>query len=132
MLNLEYEQTTLKSLVTNMQDNFSRVNSEENFKTGTLKLITGRNDPTAFLPLSPRIGAQVSNNKPKENQYLTEEQAKHVYKKIDSGGIINTDTLHQELEQEKQLNRIDDTSRDTNPCKELMVNNAEKIEPLLT
>ena len=30
MLNLEDEQTSLKSLVTNAQDNFSRVNSEEN------------------------------------------------------------------------------------------------------
>ena len=32
----------------------------------------------------------------------------------------------------KKLNRIDDTSRETNPYKELIVNNAEKIEPLLT
>ena len=36
------------------------------------------------------------------------------------------------MEQERQLNRIDDTSRETNPYKELIVNNAEKIEPLLT
>ena len=63
---------------------------------------------------------------------MTEEQAKHVYQKIKSGGIINADTLHQEREQERQLNRIDDTSGDTNPYKELIVNNAEKIEPLLT
>ena len=33
--------------------------------------------------------------------------------------------------QEKQLNRTDDTSGETNPYKELIVNNAEKIEPLL-
>ena len=63
---------------------------------------------------------------------MTEEQAKHAYKKIESGGIINADTLHQEIEQERQLNRIDDMSRDINPYKELIVNNAEKIEPLLT
>ena len=53
----------------------------------------GRIDPTAFLPLSPKIGGQVSNNRPKDNQYLTEEQARQVYKKTESGGIINTDTL---------------------------------------
>ena len=53
----------------------------------------GRNDPTTFLPLSPKIGGQVSNNKPKDNQYLTEDQARHVYKKAESGGIIHTDTL---------------------------------------
>ena len=45
--------------------------------------------------------------------------------------MINTDTLQQEIEHERQLNRIHDTSVDTNPYKELIVNNAEKIEPLL-
>ena len=68
----------------------------------------------------------------KDNQYLTEQQARHVFKKTESGGIINTDTLHHEMEQERQLNRIDDTSRETNSYKELIVNNEEKIEPLLT
>ena len=92
----------------------------------------GRNDPTAFLPLGPNIGGQVVNNKPKTSQYLTEEQARYVYKKTESGGIVNTDMLHQEIEQERQLNRIDDTSRVTNPYKELIVNNTEKIEPLMT
>ena len=37
----------------------------------------------------------------------------------------------QELEHERQLNRIDDTNGEKNPYKELIVNNAEKIEPLL-
>ena len=34
MHNLEDEQTSLKSLVTNTQDNFSRVNSEEDLRPG--------------------------------------------------------------------------------------------------
>ena len=55
-----------------------------------------------------------------------------MYQKVESGGIMNADTLHQEIEQEGELNRIDDTSRETNPYKELIVKNAEKIEPLLT
>ena len=46
--------------------------------------------------------------------------------------MINTDTIKQEIEQEKQLSKIDDTSRETNPYKELIVNNTEKIEPLMT
>ena len=45
--------------------------------------------------------------------------------------MINTETLQQELKHEKQLNKIDDVSGDTNPYKEMIVNNAEKIEPLL-
>ena len=36
MLNLEDEQTALKSLITNTQDNFDRVNSEENLRLGHL------------------------------------------------------------------------------------------------
>ena len=36
------------------------------------------------------------------------------------------------MEQEKQLSRIDDTNGETNPYQELIVNNAEKIEPLMT
>ena len=40
--------------------------------------------------------------------------------------------IKQEIEQEKQLNKIDGTNRETNPYKELIVNNTEKIEPLMT
>ena len=47
------------------------------------------------------------------------------------GEVINTETLQQELEHERQINRIDDTIRETNPHRELIVNNAEKIESLL-
>ena len=45
---------------------------------------------------------------------------------------MNTHMMEQEIEQEKQLDKMDDTSRETNPYKELIVNNAEKIEPLMT
>ena len=38
VLNLGDEQTSLKSLITNTQDNFSRVNSEENLRMGLLNL----------------------------------------------------------------------------------------------
>ena len=48
------------------------------------------------------------------------------------GEMINTDAIEQEIEQEEQLNRIDDTSGETNPYCKLIVNNAEKIEPLMT
>ena len=38
MLNLGNEQTSLKSLITGMQDNFSRASSEENLRPGLLNL----------------------------------------------------------------------------------------------
>ena len=36
------------------------------------------------------------------------------------------------MEQEEQLSKIDDTNGETNPYQELVFNNAEKIEPLMT
>ena len=76
-----------------------------------MKLITGRKDPTVFLPLIPKIGGQVNNNRPYIGQYLTREQANYVYKNTGLGEVINTETLEQDLEHERQLNRIDDTER---------------------
>ena len=35
------------------------------------------------------------------------------------------DTIQQEIEQEKQLNRIDDDNGEINPYREFIVNNAE-------
>ena len=36
------------------------------------------------------------------------------------------------MEQEVQLNKTDDMNGETNPYQELIVNNTEKIEPLMT
>ena len=94
--------------------------------------MNGRNGTTTFLPLDHRIGRQGRDNHPTVGQFLTREQARHIYRKVETGTIINTDMIEQEIEQEKQLNKIDHTNRETNPYKELTVNNAEKIEPLMT
>ena len=51
---------------------------------------------------------------------------------METGKIINTDTIQQELEQEKQLNRMDDMNGETSPYHELIVNIADRIEPLMT
>ena len=46
--------------------------------------------------------------------------------------MINMDTIEQEMEQEEQLSKIDGTSREGNPYHELIINNAEKVESLMT
>ena len=94
--------------------------------------MNGRNGTTAFLPLDSRIGGQGRDNHPTVGQFLTREQKKYIYRKVETGKIINTNMIEQEIEQERQLNKIDDTSGETNPYKEITVNNAEKIEPLMT
>ena len=85
------------------------------------------------MPLNANIGGQNTSHKNNynENKYLTEDQARHVYKKVESRDIINTNPLKQEIEQDWELNKLDDTSRDINPYRELIVNNAEKIEMVL-
>ena len=90
--------------------------------------MNGRDDVAAFLPLDFRIGGQSRDSHPTVGQYLTRDQARYIYKKVETGGIINIDTVKHEIEQEKQLNRMDDNSGEVNPYRELVVNNAEKIE----
>ena len=52
-------------------------------------------------------------------------------KKVETDKMIKTDTMQQEIEQEEQLNRMDDANGETNPYQELIVNNAERMEPLM-
>ena len=66
MLNLGDEQTSLMPSMLNTQDDISRTSSEENQR--------------AFLPISPKIGGQVNNNRPNIGQYLTREQTNYVYR----------------------------------------------------
>ena len=75
MLNLGDEQTIASS---NKQGDFSRTSSEENLKSRSFKLIKGRNGPTTFLPLSPKIGGHVNNNRPNVGQYLRMKLANFV------------------------------------------------------
>ena len=94
--------------------------------------MNGRDGTTAFLPLDSKIGGQINYNRPSTGQFLTRKQANFVYKKVETGEVISVDTIQQEMEQEEQLNKIDDMSGEINPYQELIANNAEKIEPLMT
>ena len=66
--------------------------------------MNGRDDTTAFLLLDSKIGGQINCDKPKVGQFLTRKQANYVYKKLETGKMINTDTIQQDIKQEKQLN----------------------------
>ena len=94
--------------------------------------MNGENGTTAFLPLDSKLGGQVRNDRSGVREFLTREQADYMYKKIETGEIINADTIEQEIKQEEQLNRIDDTNGETKPYCKVIVNNAKKIEPVMT
>ena len=93
--------------------------------------MNGRDDTTTFLPLDSRIGGQ-NEKSLTVGQYLTRDQTRYIYKKVEMGEVINTDIIQQEIEQEKQLSKIDDMNGEVNPYRELIVNNAERAEPLMT
>ena len=78
-----------------------------------------------------RIGGQNRDSYSIVGQYLTRDQTRYIYKKVEIGEMINMDTIQQEIEQEKELNRMDDENGEINPYRELIVNNAEKTEPLM-
>ena len=46
--------------------------------------------------------------------------------------MINKNTIKEELDVDVELDRMDNNSGDENPYKELIVNNAGKIESALT
>ena len=125
MLNMEAEEQT--HLLINKQDS-----PIENYRASPFKLIYGRNGTTTFLPLDSRKGGQGRDNHPNVGQFLTRKQTRYIYRKVETGIIINTDMIEQEIEQEKQLNKIYGTCREINPYQECIVNNAENIEPLMT
>ena len=87
--------------------------------------MSGRDGTTTFLPLDSKIGGPISYDKPSIGKFLTREQTSCMYKKTESGEMINADTIQQEIEQKEQLNKIGDTSGETNPYRELIVNNAQ-------
>ena len=84
--------------------------------------------PLNLLPLDVKTGGSSEDSHPTVGQYLTRDQTRHVYKKVETGESIDADMVQQEVEQEKQLNKLDDGSGEENPYRELIINNAEKIE----
>ena len=89
--------------------------------------MNGRNDATTFLPLDFRTGGQSRDSCPTVGQYLTRDQIRYIYKKVETGEMISTDTIQQGIEQEKQLNRINDNNGEINPYKE----KTERTESLM-
>ena len=61
--------------------------------------MNGRDDTNTFLPLDSRKGGQ-NRDWPIVGQYLTRDQTKYIYQKVENRDIINTEMIQQEVEQE--------------------------------
>ena len=90
--------------------------------------MNGRDDAATFLPLDFKTGGQKKDSCPTVDQYLTRDQARYIYKKVETGESINADTVQQEKDQEKLLSKLDNDNGEENVYRELVINNAERIE----
>ena len=81
----------------------------------------GSRSPLNFLPLDFESGGTSENSHPTGGQYLTTDQTRQIYKKVETGESVNADTMQQEVEEEKQFNKVDDDSGEENPYRELVV-----------
>ena len=57
--------------------------------------------PPHFLPSNCKIGGTFTNIRNHGDRYLTEDQVRYVYKKVNASKEINTNTMKEEIEQEK-------------------------------
>ena len=89
------------------------------------------------MPLGSKLGGEVdkrinSKGENREKGYLTVKQANYIYRKVESGNLISKSMMRQEMDQDIELDKIDDTNGNENPYRELIVNNAGKIETTLS
>ena len=88
------------------------------------------------MPLGPNLGG---NNKRKEinkdndvgKEYLTMKQADYIYRKVELGSLINKNTMKEEIDQDVELDKMDDTSSDESN-REIIVNNAGRVKNTLS
>ena len=59
------------------------------------------------------------------------KQADYIYRKVELGSLINKNTMKEEIDQDVDLDKKDDSSSNKTSYGELIVNNAGKIENVL-
>ena len=62
---------------------------------------------------------------------MTPQQTNFIYKKVELGSLINKNMIKEELDADVALEGMDDNSGDENPYKELIVNNASRVDSAL-
>ena len=89
------------------------------------------------MPISQKLGGNskkvgIDRNDSLGKNCLSSKQTEYIYKKVELGSLINKNTMKEEKDPGIELDRMDDNSGDENPYKELIVNNAGKIENTLS
>ena len=68
-------------------------------KIRAFKVIEGKNYSTTFLPLNANIGGQTKPDRYNETKYLTEDQARYIYKKVELGNVTDIGTIKKGMDQ---------------------------------
>ena len=77
------------------------------------------------MPLNTKIGGLVKYAKEKVTICLTNDQSRHIYKKVELEGIVNVDTIKQKIEEDKlQKDNMDED--EINPYHNIIINNIDK------
>ena len=80
------------------------------------------------MPLNTKISGQARYIKDREANCLTEDQVRHIYKKVESENIVNIDKIKQEIE----VDGIDDEEDEINPYHEIIMNKVEKHNMIIS
>ena len=89
------------------------------------------------MPFSQKLGgnskkAGIDRNDSLGKNCLSSKQTEYIYKKVELGNLINKNTMKEEIDPDIELDRMDDYSGNENLYRELIVNNAIKIENVLS
>ena len=79
------------------------------------------------MPSTCKVGGTFTNIRYYGDRYLTEDQVRYVYKKVNAGKEIKTETMKQQMEQEKSIKTEIDGSCD-NTYQKVILNEANKKE----
>ena len=82
--------------------------------------------PTSFLPLDSKRGRTVNYIKDRNAICLTEDQTRYIYKKVEQSSHLSTETMKQEIEQEKMTEMKPSGENETNPSQRVVLNNVYK------
>ena len=89
------------------------------------------------MPLGSKLAGdnkkkEVNKNSSIDGNCLTSKEADYIYRKVELGSLINKNTMKKEIDPDVELDQMDDKSSDANLYRELIVNNAGKIESMLS
>ena len=84
--------------------------------------------PPPFLPLDSKKDGPVRYVKDREAICLTEEQMRHIYKKVGSGSEINIDTMKQQIDNDKFIGTKMSEEEEINLFQKVVLNNVYKDE----